>query len=222
MSNRQRPANALKHGAFSKTVVFPGEDPGEFRALHEVLVREWDPQGPLEQDAVFTLAKYLFRKPRLDIFQRAEKGREIFGSVFKKGVSEIWELRRLVAANWKVVQDKLEDQKSIELAKQFDQTTAEAQKQMEETQPELAKSVRRDFDLYDLAEMKELATAEGYMSLVELEARLDAMIDKATKRLVQIKAVKQTLNFTPTKSIESSGPVVQLPRQSSDQDTGLD
>src|SRR5688500_15762127 len=62
-------------------------------------------------------------------------------------------------------------------------------------------SEREGDELFDLAELKALATPEGYERLMDLEERLDHMIDKATKRLVQLKAVKQTLGLEPSRSV---------------------
>lgn len=221
---RERPANALKHGAFSRTVIFPGESRAEFQALHDALIREWDPQGPLEQDAILTIAKYLFRKTRLGIFRRAEEGRAIFGSVFDKETPLERDVEMLKISGV--------ESERLEVAQKFFRENADKLKELEQQMADYARAVgqqRRDIledaladgDLYDLAEMKELATVEGYMRLVELEARLDTMIDKAFKRLVQLKAMKETLNLKPIKSVESSGSsgsVVPLKRPSSEQE----
>src|SRR5947209_10922982 len=60
--------NALKHGVFAKLVILPWEDPEEFRRLHAALIAEWNPVGPTEEDAVFTIAKGMWRKRRMQFF----------------------------------------------------------------------------------------------------------------------------------------------------------
>ena len=65
MLKRSRPPNALKHGAFSKTAILPGEDPQEFEELHFSLIGEWAPVGATEEDAVLSIAKGIWRKRRL-------------------------------------------------------------------------------------------------------------------------------------------------------------
>src|ERR1700686_4061835 len=60
-----RRPTALKHGAFSKTVLFPWEDVDEFEALHRSLQDEWKPSGALEEDAVFTILTCIWRKRRI-------------------------------------------------------------------------------------------------------------------------------------------------------------
>jgi hypothetical protein len=64
-AGRFRRPNALKHGGFSKTVLFPWEDREEFEALHRSLQDEWKPAGALEDDAVFTILTCIWRKRRL-------------------------------------------------------------------------------------------------------------------------------------------------------------
>lgn len=56
--------NALKHGAFSEMILFPGEDQEQFDALHQALVDEWDPIGPTQADKVFNIAQNMWRKGR--------------------------------------------------------------------------------------------------------------------------------------------------------------
>jgi hypothetical protein len=64
--------NALKHGAFAKTTILPGEDPREFEELHSALIEEWTPVGPTEEDAVLTIARGVWRKD----FMRNREGHE--------------------------------------------------------------------------------------------------------------------------------------------------
>src|SRR5436305_5184019 len=54
--------SALRHGAWSKAAVLPWEDARQFDRLCRDLVDEWSPAGPAEEDAVFTLAKCMWRK----------------------------------------------------------------------------------------------------------------------------------------------------------------
>src|SRR5437763_12233072 len=62
-TDRSKPRpGALRHGIWSSTAVLPGEDPRQFEHLYGGLVHEWFPTGPAEEDAVFTLAKCMWRK----------------------------------------------------------------------------------------------------------------------------------------------------------------
>jgi hypothetical protein len=62
--------NAKKHGAFAELIILPGEDAEEFEALHNSLIDEWDPQGPVEDDRVLSLAQNLWRKLRCRRYNR--------------------------------------------------------------------------------------------------------------------------------------------------------
>jgi hypothetical protein len=64
--------NAQKHGAFSTCPTIPGEDPHEFQELHSALIDEWRPSGPSEEDAVFSLADLMWRKRRAQRFVQAK------------------------------------------------------------------------------------------------------------------------------------------------------
>ena len=63
---------AQKHGAFSVCPTIPGEDPREFQELHSALIDEWQPSGPSEEDAVFSLADLMWRKRRAQKFVQAK------------------------------------------------------------------------------------------------------------------------------------------------------
>jgi hypothetical protein len=62
---RFRRPNALKHGAFSKKELLPWEDPEEFEELHRALKDEHEPQGPLQEDCVYTILSCMWRKRRV-------------------------------------------------------------------------------------------------------------------------------------------------------------
>src|SRR5262249_43397455 len=64
--------HAVKHGAFAKTAILPGEDPREFEELHSALIEEWAPVGPTEEDAVLSIAKGVWRNRRLQKFLQAK------------------------------------------------------------------------------------------------------------------------------------------------------
>jgi hypothetical protein len=53
---------ALKHGAFSATAILPGEDPAAFKKTHEDIIAELVPDGALEDEIVWTIARLVWRK----------------------------------------------------------------------------------------------------------------------------------------------------------------
>ena len=57
--SKKRNRNAVKHGAFAEAVILPAEDPHEFEEHHNSLKNEWNPDGPTEDDSVFSLVKWM-------------------------------------------------------------------------------------------------------------------------------------------------------------------
>ena len=69
----EHPLNALKHGVFAEGIaLFPWEDRLEFVRLHDDLIMEWMPDGATEDDAVFSIAKGIWRKRRMQYFLHAK------------------------------------------------------------------------------------------------------------------------------------------------------
>src|SRR5262245_43279490 len=60
---------ALKHGAYSKTVLLPGEDPAEYEELHRELIAEFAPNGRMEEETAATIAHVMWRRQNLAKFE---------------------------------------------------------------------------------------------------------------------------------------------------------
>src|SRR5262249_24964652 len=71
----KKPHAAFKHGAYSATAVLPGEDEDAFRALHQKIIAELAPVGPLEDDIVASIARLVWRKQNLAILRIVEFAR---------------------------------------------------------------------------------------------------------------------------------------------------
>ena len=69
---RRKRSNAQRHGVFAEPLILPGEDPGEFKALHAALIAEWTPSGPSEESKVFSIADAEWRKLRSRRFAEAK------------------------------------------------------------------------------------------------------------------------------------------------------
>ena len=67
---------ALKHGGHSATGLLPGEDPAAFEKLHRHLISQFCPDGPLQEDTVFDIARLTWRKQNHGIFCIAEAARK--------------------------------------------------------------------------------------------------------------------------------------------------
>src|SRR5262245_42472430 len=64
--------NAITHGAYAKDLLLPNESPEEFERLHQGLIKEWNPTGTTEDEAVLTIAKWMWSKRRIERFYREE------------------------------------------------------------------------------------------------------------------------------------------------------
>jgi hypothetical protein len=64
--------NATKHGVFAQDIVLPGESLDEFQQLHQGLIDEHNPVGETMKEAVFTLARVIWKGRRADQFHREE------------------------------------------------------------------------------------------------------------------------------------------------------
>jgi len=58
--------NALKHGAFAKAFILPGEDLADFRALQADIEADLQPEGPLQRELAQIVATWMWRRRRLN------------------------------------------------------------------------------------------------------------------------------------------------------------
>jgi hypothetical protein len=88
MSNSHRPpkteeCDPRRAFGFAASPVLPGESQEEFDSLRDDLYAHYQPQGPIEEDAVQTIANAIWRKHKLGMFQHAFEARMRFGSYFE-------------------------------------------------------------------------------------------------------------------------------------------
>jgi hypothetical protein len=206
-NKKTKPPNATKHGVFAAIAILPGENPREFRELHSELIAEWIPDGATEQDAVLTIAKAVWRKRRVQKFLTAQ--------AIKHGgdPNHIWYNPAVgLMAFAKVVRENPEN--AIRLAESFldppriahfkqqkfarslfPSTSEWAEAILKETESLIANRLS-DFDtmhLIALYQSAEALSGDLFKQELALDERLDAMIDRAVRRIIQIKAMKQML-----------------------------
>jgi len=71
MPKKDRSKNALKHGAFSRELILPGESRKDYERLLAELEAEYSPSGPTETYLVNRLASLLWRERRLQVYRQA-------------------------------------------------------------------------------------------------------------------------------------------------------
>src|SRR5262249_10051150 len=219
--------NPIKHGAFSNVGLLPGEDPGEFLQLVLELYKEYKPSGPTEKAEVYELAKLLWRRERLGVYERARvarntwgpriKGKDEFGvslAVFEESINDAKEaslpvlnkkdLQALVGLNKKDAQALFKLQKehaeNIAKFKAADQTwRKEASKffDMDELDAVADELTREMHADVLLAQLGDMVTTDSLIKDLDLRARLDARIDRVIKRIMQLKAMKPMVGLGP-------------------------
>jgi hypothetical protein len=204
--------NALKHGAFAAAVILPGEDVKEFEELHNSLIDELKPEGPTEHDTVSTIANLVWRKRRLVRYRQNEvakfEGKK--SAEHHRTINSIKELTKI-----------LDDANSgTQLPKEWvDYFNRYAPREKYASHDAWIAAVGHRFDKGILALKtkasstpkieKVYANEECLIQELATEERIDAMIDKAIKRLAQIKALKTIVIGTHCASV-TNGPLKQI------------
>src|SRR5260370_9856717 len=155
---------ALKHGGSSATGILPGEDPAAFEKLHRDLISEHCPDGPLQEDTVFDIARLMWRKKNPEKFRVAEAERERASAIRSKMIPSTtppFDFPLLgVSRDWSPP-DPADVKAATEAAE------AQARKELGEN--------------YKFFEMGELATATQMLADLAVEERLNPMIHKLLK-----------------------------------------
>ena len=192
--------NAFKHGAFSTEIIFTGENLRDFFDLHYGLRDELKPCGTMEEEIVITIAKYLWRRRRIDrlitneadLIKMCDADEEFrlasaAGMVIEPGMkcSEAWEIIQCLPFFKEVAK------RNPLPATEFDdewigriRTAIDGHRTKTMGVGEIIK-MDTSYKAQMAAKLREL-TAKQML----LEDRLDIMIDKALKRLANLKAFK--------------------------------
>jgi hypothetical protein len=217
MRRPQNQANALKHGVFAKMTILPWEDANEFKQLHAALIDEWKPVGPTEHDAVFSLAKAMWRKRRMQFFMHIERMR-VSVEPNHEAYDEAKTLRGL-SAYIEAEPDGVDRALTLllpdRIAEHLRQTLPRASfqsvsKWVHAIQKEIALVLlpaAERFEGFDMMINRDVGffTHKVIKDELAVEDRIDAMIERAIKRLAQTKAMKQMLGTTSA-SAESDQP----------------
>ena len=158
---------ALKHAGYSSADVLPGESASEFSKLHRDLVAELSPRGALEDEIVATIAHYLWRRKNLGTFKIAKRAQRF---VQRMSVATLQELQ--------IGSSKSHDPDEFERSfiDRWNVVESHARNELGE--------------LYALVEMGEEASIDGLKDELEVQSRLEAMIDRCIKRLLLVRGLK--------------------------------
>jgi hypothetical protein len=210
-SKTDRRHNAIKHGAFAKALVILNENKDDFDELHQSCVKELKPSGLMEEELVLTIAKYMWRKRRIErLFSdeanwlqehpAAPELRTVsqFNEIFiQKGspCSHVWNLVALLPEDYRAaIRKKFKcpstdyDDEWIDQVKKFISHLHAAAEAGALSYLEDPRSVGET-----AAKIRELTAKQ-----TALEDRLDKMIGKALKRLATLKTFKQVVAIQET------------------------
>jgi hypothetical protein len=181
---RFRPPSAYKHGGFSKTVLFPWEDADEFDDLHRSLQEEWEPSGALEEDAVYTILTCIWRKHRI----RDKRNLDTLAALQKQDLKELSE-KPLPFFDTK-------QEKTMYALKHMPRSDGRprydgAFSQLVGFSSSLYGRLDGQFLELSIGMLGGELSTDRILEDLTLEERLDAMVDRAMRRLAQMKFMKQ-------------------------------
>jgi hypothetical protein len=232
MSSRgSKHLNAVKHGAFAKTMILPGEDPAEFEELHFSLIEEWKPVGPTEEDAVLSIAQGVWRKRRAQKLLQAQIANRRFDQN-----DQLYDEAERIQRFLRVI-DTAPFVPLVDIAPEFFKPLydnlvstvlpAHQAKYLQEKCPrehfksgsEWLQELRTEITYAllpayasvgevpeaVLGRAAEFFTPEVVKQELAVDERVDAMIDRAVKRLAQTKAIKQMLDHPSPNGKDPNG-----------------
>jgi hypothetical protein len=206
----------------ARLLVLPGESELDYELLHTRLAEELAPEGVLEEDAVSTIAKCIRRKQRL---QELLKARLMVASFDPD--HQLFDEQRALSAFLQIL-DHETDVPELErwllvllgkgLAEELERKCA---RRKFATPKRWIKALRSEaFKLYGRAcrfgppadealinQSAAFLTDEVFARELEFEARIDAELDKALKRLFAIRAAKRQISFRARERFDRSHPV---------------
>ena len=210
-NNRQKQlkqSNAYKHGIYSQKAIVPGKNADEFEELHAALIQEWMPAGPTEKDAVLGIAKAMSHKRELQRLRNIQLIKNILDSShpsFDEGSGMklfLSHLRSRPDDAFKYAGRFLRPKKAQLLKNKFPLSNFKSSREWADAVMNEIKSVLMPVSLPDdhpfavLGEMFVSLAAfneDSFDKELKLDERLDLMIERAVKRLVQTKMMKQML-----------------------------
>jgi hypothetical protein len=219
--------NAYKHGVFSRYAIVPGENKEEFETLYSALVQEWMPVGATEEDAVLSLAEAMWRKHRAQRFLGIQVAQNFCNPNHPSydeysALSNFAGLLRLQPeVAFENASRALKPEMNSFLRQEFPRDefasiSEWAQAVVSEIETVLLPEREPPQDPTGARPTTLLLSAATFTDefvdqQLKLVERLESMIDRAVKRLVQIKVMKQMLGQTGTERTENrSGKVVKL------------
>ncbi len=206
---KQKNRNAVKHGAFSREPMLPGEKRRDYEALRADLYDEWAPDGTTERGLVDTLIESRWRKQRLDRYEHfsLQKRRDQIHSKsedtrHRQNLRKIWASEFSAATSLEAVEHILSTLSPLY------RVTITGWVPLETCQDPAQWGTAIGKFLSNLAPEDQMEDSDKFMAILipdqiekELDRsdRIDEKIDRTIKRLLQVKLAKQISRNTRTK-----------------------
>jgi len=211
-----RKKNALTHGIYGKDILLPWESREEFEKLLADLQAEFQPSGRMENEIVFDLAHLRWQKYRVHQMWIAAAYGDPFVSDLIKAGQKSWvgmrnylkrasKDRRMISDlenalfSGKIEEDAKTLVELIQTGKLADSATKSSETRKREFNA--SRIVMKDFTIPLIEAFKDRPNAEDSLRrtyspeylepIIRLEAMIDARIDKALGRLVNLKEYKR-------------------------------
>jgi hypothetical protein len=200
VSSQRGKRNVLKHGANARAVLLWGEKYQDYESLRAELYLEFAPSGSTEEYLVQTLLDLRWRRRRLDCYsqitikKRLDKIRETndrsrhvenlrsFASEFNEATS-VEKVEALLARLFPLYRNTIRSRWPFQAGEDPNTWGPRIAKGLLSWDPEPRHEQADEF-----VEIFDLDTFDKDLARIE---RLDAMIDRTIKRLMQIKTMKQ-------------------------------
>ena len=225
MSDRAR-AFAAKIEWQTKFAMFPGEDPFEFEILYVQLAEEYTPDGPIEEDLVFTVAKLIRRKWRYQHFSaaralaaRLDCSHPAFDEMLAliafcdaiEGLTQDREVDRALQGLGAYLAGHLNTKRPREDFRSTKAWISALKKEVEQVLlPSATRFGTKPLDVLML-EASTILTDDLFARELEFEERIDRMIERTLDRLAKEKAAdrqrsfRDSHRFNRTRSIRITG-----------------
>ena len=211
----------VKSGDQAEVAVLPGENPLEFERLHTRLAEEWAPDGLLEEDAVLTIAKCMWRRRSYQRFIQSQGTTKSFDKDrYRQARQDLLALHKVLvegAAEHKIRCEINRQQPPWDYhflkwvpRQDFNDNEAWAREMAKEIKESLLPEIARVLDGTNEAIVAQREIPPTIDELFDRELRFDerneAALQRAIDRLLELKQTKRPISFRAMQRFERTHP----------------
>jgi hypothetical protein len=236
MTKNNRSKNALKHGAFSRELILPGESRKEYERLLSELEAEYSPSGPSEIYLVNHLASLVWRERRLQVYRQAKLEKRV-RTIERKNDAIYWQRLLKSLAPELATATTAKEVEAILASKHFTPAaiTSSVPQPPPDQEAKWGPAIAEHLNKMEIT--KQLHGIDAFTHALDYaldplemerelhqENRLHEEIDKTIKRLAQVKAYKQLglvarVDGNTLKLIEAPNKAIASARQYNNENT---